>query len=88
MEKHSSDVPKFKKEHITTAFFVIGCGLVLVEDNQVAEQCKQIHWLIEGIEGITSLNPLQVIIVDKDQAFTCPTLLTMEDVGPDQKELY
>ena len=85
MEKHSSDVPKLKKEHITTAFSVFGCGLVLVEDDQVAEHCKQIHGLTEGI---TSLNPLQVIIVDKDQAFTCPTLLAMEDVGPEQKALY
>ena len=56
----------------------------MIEEEHVAEHCKQIHGLDEGI---TSLSPLQVIEVDKNQAFTCPSLHKIEDFGPEQHKL-
>lgn len=82
MAKHGTSVPKLKKEHITVSFSVFQCGPAMMEEEQVAEHCKQIHGLNEGI---TSLSPLQVITVEKDQAFTCPHLHKMEDFGPEQR---
>ena len=82
--KHIADVPKLKKEHITVSFSVVKCGLPLAEEEQVMYHCKQIHGLDEGI---TSLSPLQVITVDKDQTFSCPALHMMEDSGPEQRSL-
>ena len=37
--------------------------------------------------GIASLSPLQVISLDKDTAFSCPDLKSIEDVGPEEKGL-
>ena len=84
ISKHSTDVPKLKKEHISVAFSIFQCGLQLVEEQQVDEHCRQIHGLMEGIN---SLSPLHVITVDRDQVFKCPDLQRMEDVGPEEREI-
>ena len=44
---------------------------------------KEIHGLMDGI---TSLSPLQVIEVNANQPFSCPSLHKMEDFGPEKRK--
>ena len=84
MAHHSTSSPGLQREHILVAFSIFQCGLQLIEEQQVDEHCRQIHGLTDGIN---TLSPLQVITLDKDQVFKCPSLQRMEDVGPEEREM-
>ena len=84
MAHHSTSSPGLQREHISVAFSIFQCGLQLIEEQQVDEHFGQVHGLSDGI---SSLSPLQVITLDKDTVFQCPDLKTMEDVGPEEREM-
>ena len=82
-DKHKRTVAKLEKEMINVAFSVFTCGLKLIEEEHVSEHCREVHGLVDGI---TSLSPLQVIEVDVNEPFTCPSLHKIEDFGPDKRK--
>ena len=79
---HVGNNTGLQKEHVSVALSIFQCGLQLTEEQQVDEHCRQIHGLSDGI---STLSPLQVITLDKDQVFHCPDLKSMEDVGPEER---
>ena len=81
---HTAGVPGLGREHVSVAISVFMCGLQLFDPQHVHEHCHQVHGLPNGI---ASLRPLQTISVDKDTAFSCPDLKSIEDVGTEEKRL-
>ena len=54
----------------------------MAEEPRIEEHIEDVH----GIEGgIETLKPMQVIEVDTKIAFTLPSLLEMELLGPDKR---
>ena len=72
------------REHVSVAISVFMCGLQLFDPQHVHEHGHQVHGLPNGI---ASLSPLQTISLDKDTAFSCPDLKSIEEVGPEEKKL-
>ena len=72
------------RDHVTKSTSVFICGLQLYNHQHVHEHCRQVHGLPQGI---STLKPMQPISVDKDTAFTCPDLKTVEEVGTEEKAM-
>ena len=80
--KHKPTNQRLTKAMIEISFTSFKCDLPMMEQEEIDEHINNVH----GVEGgVTTLKPVQIIEVDTKIAFTLPSLLEIELVGPDKR---
>ena len=75
--------PKLTEEMITLCFTSFMCCQSLGDQRAINEHVEEIHGFTDGVDG---LKEDQIIEVDSKIAFTLPSLLDIELLGPDKRK--
>ena len=75
--------PKLTEEMITLCFTSFMCCESLGDQRAINEHVEEVHGFTDGVDG---LKENQIIEVDSKIAFTLPSLLDIELLGPDKRK--